>query len=812
MRTPHLALVVQDRIAAAAARVLWLCALSAAAAWPLAAQERATLPEPVLPTEFEVDEIDPELLQFEFNEPMQIWQNREETDRLQLSPGLPTVCAWDSDTQLSCWFTRGKTLQPATRYLATLREGLVTRSGRRLGALRFTVDGPRPEVSAWLAGWSGNRPEIEVTTSADADPASLPGVLRLTIGGRDTPVQLVPIPPGAGADERDDRRYRLVLPALPASATGEALELHARPGLRSLRGPLAGEDSSRLLHVLDREPFRLREASCNGPQHVRWIADAVLAAPTAALGPCVPAEPLRLSFSRMPSPENQAAVAGHLPAGLRLHAWEEERAWQRRTRRPSDAPQEQAGAVAVIEIVDADADFTLALDGMADADGHPLVPAQLSLRSGPQRPRLEATGARQLLADPAALSRHARTVNAPAAVLDLTAMAGALRQGTLSLADSRGGRLPVHSTQSEAVLRDGGWVRWSGGKPVFEQGGTVEWAAPRFDLLAVRSEEELVAWARRWEDGGPVAGAEVELLQLTKDGKDGEPAYDTVARARTDADGIVRLPLPDRVPARPDGRNNLPQWMIRAVGSDAARAVLPMQQAYSDAGSPLKVWGVSDRPLYRAGDTLHYRLWWREAHGGRLRQPKQALGERTLTLVESRQDRPLLTWTLSPDADGSAEGRIVLPRHLTDGDYCIEDEQAYDGGLCVYIGSFRAQDLWARAEASAPSPARPLRAGEAAVVEVSAGYYSGGVAAGVRVDEVDARVQAGSPGDAFPAFAEYRFLGGALSTGIRFASGLRTTCPPCSTVQAVRGCASRWRPPARAGCRPNRSPPSGACR
>ena len=336
------------------------------------------------------------------------------------------------------------------------------------------------------------------------------------------------------------------------------LTLNAFPGLRSLRGPLTGEGETRLPHVLDREPFRLRQASCNGPKTLRGVAVAALAEGTATLGPCVPAEPLRLSFSRMPSLEDQKAFAARLPAGLRLHAWQQERAWQLYRQQGTQDAQQRDGAMAVIEIVEADADFTLVLDGMADADGDPLVPAQLSLRSGPQRPRLEVTAMRQLLAEPAALPRHARTVNAPAAVLDLTMVAGAARQGALSLADSRGGRLPVHSAQSEAVLRDGGWVRWSGGKPAFDNDGAIEWAAPRFDLLAVRSQEALVAWARRWEDGGPVAGAEVELLHLSKDGKDGEPAYDSVARARTDADGIVRLPLPDRVPARPDGRNNPP--------------------------------------------------------------------------------------------------------------------------------------------------------------------------------------------------------------------------------------------------------------
>ena len=131
----------------------------------MAAQAQRRVPKPIVPTEFEVSGggSQRDMLQLDFNEPMQIWQNREETDRLQLSPSLPTVCAWNSDTQLSCWFSRGKTLQPATRYLATLREGLVTRSGRRLGAVRFTVDGARPSVNARVVGWEGSRPKIEGT-------------------------------------------------------------------------------------------------------------------------------------------------------------------------------------------------------------------------------------------------------------------------------------------------------------------------------------------------------------------------------------------------------------------------------------------------------------------------------------------------------------------------------------------------------------------------------------------------------------------------------------------------------------------------
>lgn len=748
-----------------------------------------------LPAALEDAELDEDGVTLTFAEPMQVWENRVETDRLQLTPSLPTSCSWASDTELSCSFGADHKPRRATRYRGALAAGLVTRSGRTLGALRFEVDSARPEVRAWIEGWDAGRPRVVVFAGADVDPASFAQALRLEIGGRAYPAVLSPVGERS-ADEDAERRYRLRLPELPRTAALEVLSLDVQPGLRSLDGPLTGTQSRQLVHALDREPFRLRAAECNGPKWVRRVEPGVgqSGADAAVLGPCVPAEPLRLSFSRMPTDAGKAALAGRLPPGLRLHAWEQEAYWNGAA---PDEPRRMLGAVAVLEIVEAESAFVLALDGLsapvaseaslkaASAAGEAaapatidaadaadafdvfdaLIPVRLSLRSGPPRPRLEATGRNVLLSDPQALSRHARAVNAPAVVLDTLQVAAGIERGTLALPDSRGRRAAVQAPAREAALAGGGWVRWTADVPAPERKQSLEWAAPQFDLLAVGSREEVLVWARRWDDGGPVAGAEVELLRA---GGAGQAAADTVvARARTGADGVARLPLPARGQGGrgseddtdTEGRSGL--WLIRAAGAGQARAVLPLRHeggatALSRRASPdLKLWGVSDRPLYRAGDSLQYRLWWREPHAGRLRLPAQPLAPRTLALVAEQGRKTVLQWRLTPDADAGADGALRLPRYLTDGTYCIrEDDNIYDGGVCVYVGSFRTQDLWVKAQA----PGGVLRPGGAFDVALSGGYYSGGVAAGVPLEEVDVTLQPQSPAAVYPAFADYEFL------------------------------------------------------
>src|SRR5690606_4495059 len=150
-------------------------------------------------------------------------------------------------------------------------------------------------------------------------------------------------------------------------------------------------------------------------------------------------------------------------------------------------------------------------------------------------------------------------------------------------------------------------------------GPQVDVAAPGFNLVAVFARREVLAWAREWDGRDAVAGARVELLQLR--GGDA-PGTEVVARAVTGGDGVARLELPAGSEVADAQAGSGPAWVLRAeTGSrrGARRAVLRSDLWRSALGTraPVKTWGVADRPLYRAGDTVRYHLWQRSDDGGR---------------------------------------------------------------------------------------------------------------------------------------------------------------------------------------------------
>src|SRR5690606_11382127 len=93
--------------------------------------------------------------------------------------------------------------------------------------------------------------------------------------------------------------------------------------------------------------------------------------------------------------------------------------------------------------------------------------------------------------------------------------------------------------------------------------------------------------------------------------------------------------------------------------------------------------------------------------------------------------------------------------HAPDDTYCIGTGEPWDvEGTCFFVGTYRAQDLWVEASAGD----RVLGDGDRFVVDVEAGYYSGGAAAGVPVPRVTALLTGRRLQDEYPAWAGFSFV------------------------------------------------------
>jgi uncharacterized protein YfaS (alpha-2-macroglobulin family) len=694
-------------------------------------------------------------IELEFAEPMQIWGNPLRRDLVRTTPELPLTCHWSDDVLLECAIEPPVKAKLATRYRIDLGPGLLTQEGKVLGRQVLHAETERPSVHAYVDRWEEGVPRFNIIGNMAMTAAEVRAVLQLRDGERLVPYTLEPIP--GYVPEDDERRFLL---RLSGEVGADArLDLRVTPGLRSAAGALRGEQDESLLSMRVNETFRVRTVSCRQRDGVQM---RVVKGAHASLD-CLPGEPIVATFSQMPDEASRARFAEHMPAGVTMGTWREGGAdyWRGRDKRELLAP----GAMLPLTIAKANTRVALTLDGLTTAAGLKVMPLTLDVRTTDARPLLEARGQRVLLDGSALPADRLQGINATGTPLRVTALGRDLHTDNVRVpAGEPNAKVTVSSRVDDRILREGGWTRWDVGvvdtrQPSYMRARSgVEFAAPDFDLAAWAGQREVVVWAQPWSDQGAIVGARVELLTQVSP----EALPQAVVEAQTDADGVARLSLPqDHVlPETLDGQ--YPRWWIRATrgrGGKAERAVLSLgaSQGYGltlGAAPRRTLWGVSDRPLYVAGNTVQYQLWQRARVGGRLQhvvQPEPL----ELALLSAEEDKTLLRWQAMPDADGVIHGERALPVHLTDGTYCIGMADAgEESGACFFVGTYRAQDLWARAE----TEPRVLREGDAFVFDVEAGYYSGGPAAGMPLERISTMLTGLPLNEAYPRYADYTFI------------------------------------------------------
>lgn len=197
------------------------------------------------------------------------------------------------------------------------------------------------------------------------------------------------------------------------------------------------------------------------------------------------------------------------------------------------------------------------------------------------------------------------------------------------------------------------------------------------NLTLKRAEDELLAWATDLRSGRPVAGLALGVWGRVATG-DGDPADEDrpqpglLGGGATDADGVLRLPLPESMDAwepllvvsEAEGR------VVAAAATDWGEGIEPyaFNVGYDPDRRPFVATAYTDRPVYRAGQSVFYRGVLRADDDARYRLPE--LREVHVTVRDPQGDL-LQERDLPVSEFGTVHAQVDLPAAARLGSYQI---------------------------------------------------------------------------------------------------------------------------------------------
>ncbi len=287
--------------------------------------------------------------------------------------------------------------------------------------------------------------------------------------------------------------------------------------------------------------------------------------------------------------------------------------------------------------------------------------------------------------------------------------------------------------------------------------------------------ESSLVWVTSLDKGEPVNGAEVHIRDC------GGQVY---WRGKTDAQGLARIAeeLPDRN-SLPGCINNWDhQYFVTAKLKDDFSFVL------SDWNEGITTWrfnlpqgerqnpgirhAVLDRMLFRAGETVHMKVFARRHAGSGMLLPtkKDTDGEYVIQHQGSDQEYPL---TLAWNANGSAVADFDIPKEARQGIYLLQ----YRSGQSSYggeaIGSFRVEAYRVPTmRATLQGTGKPQVNAKSVDMDLQINYLSGGAAAMLPV-KLRSQIQPRSV--QFADYEGYAFANGGVKVGKEESTNRRTT-------------------------------------
>lgn len=251
------------------------------------------------------------------------------------------------------------------------------------------------------------------------------------------------------------------------------------------------------------------------------------------------------------------------------------------------------------------------------------------------------------------------------------------------------------------------------------------------DLILAEKHLEQNAWFFVTESatGQPVDRANVEFFGYRQVRVSGNRTrIETVNFSeQTRASGEV-------VPAKEDLLPNY-NWIVVARKRGSFPALLGFhptgrQRRYDPGYNETKTFAITDRPVYRPGQAVKFKIWTRHAQYDRSDDSQFAFQEFPVRIIDPK-GQEFYKETLKADAYGGVDDELTLPSDATLGQYSlqIQYEPYKSRGQWRTVGSastFRVEEYKKpEFEVTVEAPSEPVELGEVINAKIQAKYYFG---------------------------------------------------------------------------------------
>jgi alpha-2-macroglobulin len=247
--------------------------------------------------------------------------------------------------------------------------------------------------------------------------------------------------------------------------------------------------------------------------------------------------------------------------------------------------------------------------------------------------------------------------------------------------------------------------------------------------------------------GDPVAGANIELFGWSYEQRpNGRPqmVFENLA-ARTDATGVAKIKLKENF-----------QWIAVARTPAGRLALLGAEHLWQQtfqwqSYQQFKAYGISDRPMYRPGETIKTKFWLAQVTYGDL-EPTRVFNAAASISLRNPQGVVIATRQVKTDRFGACEADFDLPASAALGRFQFEVSAPTSGwmeqSLAVRVEEYRKPEF----EVKVLAPSKPVALGETIDARIQAKYYFGSP---VTDAEVTVRVQRTTYSDDYYPMAKF---------------------------------------------------------